>query len=356
MVVSRNTTSLSLRSLFRSGKCLTEFIMIVAIVGTVIGCGWMCQDWLFGSPSLDPLAQGNNSNASAVYAVAISPDQEYCVSVGLEGVLRTHKLDSHLCLDEVNTMYRESHCLAFAPDGKHLVLGSSTGHLEIWDFGANSTPPRHLDGHTEEIVCCAFHPSGDFFVTSAWDRKCTCWNTDTLERIWTVQCPTGPSGSIDFSEDGERVVLGDIKGFVRVRDAYSGDLESEFHVTIPDRFFPRNLPNNRIIGVKFLPESPYILVATFAGTMEVWDLESQSRLREFDTTECGIRSLDLSRDGQLAITGGRDGRISIWNVKNGTCHKSWPGHVASVLGIACSADNSRIVSVGWDGQTKIWDL
>src|SRR5262249_3145843 len=63
----------------------------------------------------------------------------------------------------------------------------------------------------------------------------------------------------------------------------------------------------------------------------------------------------LSQDGSLAVTGGDDGEVVIWNAETGQVHHrvmAHGGRVASVRFVG--SDDSRVLSAGVDGRARLW--
>lgn len=74
----------------------------------------------------------------------------------------------------------------------------------------------------------------------------------------------------------------------------------------------------------------------------------------------GIRSLTCGVvDGRVvAITGGRDGIVRVWNVSTGELRASLVGHNGGVQSVACIDSDAGPLAVtgGRDGTVRVWDL
>jgi WD40 repeat protein len=65
--------------------------------------------------------------------------------------------------------------------------------------------------------------------------------------------------------------------------------------------------------------------------------------------------MDLSNDGNYAVTGGYDSTVRLWNINDGSLMKEFKGHSGTVWDVAISADNKKIASGGNDAVVNIWD-
>ncbi|MCU0286744.1 MAG: WD40 repeat domain-containing protein [Acidobacteria bacterium] len=69
-----------------------------------------------------------------------------------------------------------------------------------------------------------------------------------------------------------------------------------------------------------------------------------------------IHSVALSADGRVALSGGQDEPIFVWDVKTGRCAGQLDGHIGRVKAVALSADGKIAISAGWDKTMRVWDV
>ncbi|MFD7325257.1 protein kinase [Streptomyces sp. NPDC059875] len=74
-----------------------------------------------------------------------------------------------------------------------------------------------------------------------------------------------------------------------------------------------------------------------------------------DATMFGARSR-LSTNGTVAVTGGRDGRIRLWDLRSGECRLTLEGHDKEVVALDVDATGRNAVSADEDGVLRFWDL
>ena len=79
-------------------------------------------------------------------------------------------------------------------------------------------------------------------------------------------------------------------------------------------------------------------------------------LNSFASQQGGVQCTALSPDGKLALSGGVDGTVKLWEAASGQELKSFVGHRGSVLSVAFSPDGKFALSGDSHGTIKLWEL
>ena len=77
---------------------------------------------------------------------------------------------------------------------------------------------------------------------------------------------------------------------------------------------------------------------------------------QLDYDNAYIHHYAFNRDGKLALTGGSDSSVRLWDVKTGRCLSIFSGHTSPVYCVAWSADQRRILSGSDDRTVRLWDV
>jgi hypothetical protein len=90
--------------------------------------------------------------------------------------------------------------------------------------------------------------------------------------------------------------------------------------------------------------------------VEVWDVESGTRLRHIAILDTGLTP-QFSPDGRTLFLGDYHGEVRLWEVTTGKERLRLKGHLGGSIGaLALSPEGRRLASGGGDSQVLVWDL
>jgi len=90
-------------------------------------------------------------------------------------------------------------CLTVSADRKCLVSGATDGVLKVWQLlddhvgggggaGGGAGPIVHLNGHEDEVWCCAISKDGELVVSGSRDRTIRLWRVVNGSLVCTFNC------------------------------------------------------------------------------------------------------------------------------------------------------------------------
>lgn len=199
-------------------------------------------------------------------------------------------------LDEVGSV-------GFSPDGQHIVSGSSSGIIKIWD-AESGFESLTIQGHTKWIFSVAFSEEGKFITSMSADATVKTWDAETGACISTCE---------DFHE---------------ADDTFTVSPDKRLHATA-------------------MPSTYYIHITDSVSNAEVLTLRGHSQ---------PVTSIAFSSDGRLIASGSDDKTVKIWDAVTGVQISTLRGHNKEVLSVCFSPDAHRIASGSLDETIKIWDV
>jgi WD40 repeat protein len=237
--------------------------------------------------------------------------------------------------------------LAFTPDGRSLLAGSSEGPVLCWDL-ARGGPPRTI-GDFPRVAFLAVSRDGTALTAGTGDRRD--WQKRTFVR-WDLAtgkeigrhsittagrwaCALSPEGNVFASPDpeGESIALLDpLTG--RERGRARGSDYPAF--------------------ISLSSDGTAVTCSSKDGTARVWDAGTGKPRARFKPLSTGFRWTALSPDGKLlALAGRADNAVHIWDVAAGRELHSFAGHRGGPLAVAFIGGGTEVATVSRGGGTDV---
>lgn len=212
-----------------------------------------------------------------------------------------------------------------------LVLIKSNRNLELWD-AKTGEPLRTFTGHKEEIVAFHLCRNNRIALSGDKDNMIYCWDVNTGERLRTLKLHT--SGTITgFGADGQ-FVLCRHHDFHEIWSIRTGECIGAFKDAVQELYRETCLSG----------DGNLLLTGGRDGVLVLWNVQDGRRLRVLKGHIGAVNTICLSMDGKLALSGSDDRTIRMWNVKTGECMHTFEGNKGAVTCVNISADNGLVIS------------
>ena len=178
------------------------------------------------------------------YAVAFSPDGRRIVSGSSDKSVRVWDSSTGEVQNVLEGHTDLVQSVAFSPDGRCIVSGSSDKSVWVW-VSSTGEVQNVLEGHMYSVRSVAFSPDGRYIVSGSKDNSVWVWDLSTGEVQNVLEGHTDSVLSVAFSPDGRRIVSGSEDKSVRVWDSSMGEVQNVFEVHsvgVSDIFFERLAP------------------------------------------------------------------------------------------------------------------
>lgn len=276
--------------------------------------------------------------------------------------------------------------LSFSQDGRLVVSGDLTGHVQLWNLETNAVTP--LVGHSGRLVEFAFLPGDRYLLSASLDHSVGFWDLQTGREITDrVLKHDDRVLSLCLSSDGQRAVTSCADGQVRVWNTSNsrilrtlsprgswGSVSQRARSILRGRFAPSALqpaiegrPNPRFTE---LAEQLQLDVAELTNLMQQTAAPSAEQQADLikrlaaglevsqDWLQApDISSVALSPDAQTVITvNPADGLVEFWNVADGQRQRTMAASdVGGLLWELVTVDAERFVTLGGT-EGRLWRL
>ena len=130
---------------------------------------------------------------------------------------------------------------------------------------------------------------------------------------------------------------------------------------------PDDLTMNRVYGVAYSPDGKTLASAHGDRTVRMWDVETRELKRTLGGSltatslerrghKSAARSVAFSPDGNILASGGRGGRMLLWDAGTGRLKQFVLRHAGAVWSLAFSPDGNTLAAATEGGYVYIYDV
>jgi WD40 repeat protein len=193
--------------------------------------------------------------------------------------------------------------VGFSPDGQWLVSGGVDGVARVWRV-KDGALLRQFQGHKAPIRSLAYDPLGRFVATGDGDSAVKIWDPRSGREMSPPLMRTGVQ-DLAFRPDGRRlavaasneIYLYDPATWKLIRTLRKHD--SEFSLR----------------RLAFSPRDGRVAAAMTEGTIVLWDEAQENPVAVLPGHNAEARSLAFTSDGRRLASGGFDGSLYLWDLE-----------------------------------------
>ena len=257
--------------------------------------------------------------------------------------------------------------LAFSPDGEQIASGSAApeSSVKVWSIRLGRAE-QTMTGHTNMVVRVVYTPAGDGLASASLDHTVRLWDPATGLLTGNLQGQDGPLVGAAYSQ-----IAGDLSLITA-----SGQVVRFWNPATGERVKALGGYTAWVGRVAFTPQGRLLAAKSYENFIELQDVTgvldgdvaADSPGLPLNGNTNLINTMIISPDGTRLVSGGWDGTARVWDISTGD--KLSPlnagtaagellhtlvGHQAMVWSAAFSPDGSRLAT-GSLGELRLWDV
>ncbi|MDQ3802657.1 MAG: hypothetical protein M3416_02220 [Acidobacteriota bacterium] len=305
---------------------------------------------------------------SPIAAIAFSPDKRTLAVGGEDGVVELWELPQTIwktnqplkatpvVIDPTKNIPIKS--LAFNSDGQTLAVGREDSNIVLLDM-AQRQRLVPLTGHGGEVLSVMFSGNDQLLASGSWDGSVILWDMRMLSDQNTRRdLRAAAFSNFSTTENSPDATDLDARGEL-IKAAKNG---SAGKVLLKQRLSGHA---DVVSSVAFLPDSKRFVSGGRDGVVKLWEVKEVQEpnglatLRGYQNT---IRSVAFPKRGAAWLaTGDKDGVVKLWDLTHNQSGGSPGGtkalpHGGDVSSVAFSDDGKMLGSGGSGGVVKLWDV
>ena len=311
----------------------------------------------------------NGVPSGGVTQMAYTSDGGQLIAVGTDSsIWRWDMSTGELMGDPIRKADQFVLDITLGPQDEIWVTSLNETGVFIWEASSGELPGPQIpfsedqdgDGRPELPNIVALSPDGNTLATAVWEEVWI-WDVRSGQLLGKSNIPLGfPPSALEFSFDGKTLASAGNEWQIYFWDAINGKSVG---------VWPTGHTRN-ITSLTFSADGRFIASGSEDGTVNLFDLETgEQRMRQPNysiTTNqeipppalghpAAVRSLVLSPDGELLVSGAEDGNMLIWDTNTMTPYTVFmPAYVGPIRALAYDPGSKFFAVGGGNNSITIW--
>jgi WD40 repeat protein len=304
---------------------------------------------------------------------SISPDGKTLALGMLDGSMLLWDMENHQLSDPLSGHEGTVSGVAFSPDGKTFVSMDVNGTILVWDLESRQhSEPYTADG--APVSGISLSPDGKTLAFRSYDGAIVLWDMEWHQPIGKPLIEPGmrateldigrSNGNVVFSPDGGTLAAGSYRGPVVLwdvsflQDRNRSRPESLNHASLNQALKGyAGTAYGTVFSVAFSPDGKTLASGGAEGTVLLWSIKNRPLIANLlPGSDSGVRSVAFSPDGSTLVSGREDGAVVFWNVKSRQSGEPLIAHDGVVFSVAFSPDGKTVASASEDDTVVLWDV
>lgn len=279
-----------------------------------------------------------------VTALAFSPDGSELIASGFRE-LTVWSPDDGALLRRITNVAPRTFEIVFCADGESLAVASGApgefGEVRIYQSKTGEML-RQIVSAADAVLDVKVSPNGRWMATGGADHYLSIFDFTTGERKHRLPAHSDAVTSVAISQDSEQVASVSLDRAAKVFDMQTGKLVATYREH-----------QSPVYGIAFAPDGKQIMTAGYDKAMHQWSIADAKKQRELALEGNVLRMQVLGDQIYFGGSGKKIGQAAVVDLKT---TRSLTPIADWVYALAIHAATNRMAVGGYDGKITIWNM
>jgi U4/U6 small nuclear ribonucleoprotein PRP4 len=247
----------------------------------------------------------------------------------------------------------------------NLATGGGDGSINLWSL-EQDTPIATLRGHSARVAKVEFHPMGRHLASASYDGTWRLWDVSTQQELLAQEGHSRECHTVALNEDGSLLASGGLDSVGRVWDLRTGRtvMYLDSHM-LPVYALDWGADGFRLLSgssdgfmkcwdVRQVRETASVGAHTDGVTDVRWFKGTDGPAAAALPAKDDKGEWVPKKSGTFVVTAGFDKAVKIFSADDWALCATLRGHVSNITGVDVTGDGRLIVSSGRDRTIKLW--
>lgn len=243
-------------------------------------------------------------------------------------------------------------------DNRTFVTSSDDGTVKMWDINDLRKPTWTIN-NDRSVRSAALNKMLDKVVTGDRVGAVRVWDVSSREKPVQEFLHRGVVNAVAFAHQKPLVASASSSKTAVLWNLEDMKAEKRSDLNLRGHEGP-------VYSVAFSPDDTVLATASWDHSIMLWDTATGKRIGMIkDAHDEGIWSIAFACCGKILATAGQDGIVKVWNIDalpaEGSAEKATPlkvftRHIGTVHAVHFTADGKSLLTGGRDGTIRLWKL
>ncbi|XP_008550497.1 WD repeat-containing protein 48 [Microplitis demolitor] len=258
--------------------------------------------------------------------------------------------------DEVEKRHRAGvNSLQYDPALHRLYSAGRDSIIRIWNCKNMNEPfiqsmEHHTDWVNDIVLCCG----GKNLISASSDTTVKVWNAHKGFCMSTLRTHKDYVKALAYAKDREQVASAGLDRQIFLWDVNTLTALTASNNTVTTSSLAGN--KDSIYSLAMNPPGTVIVSGSTEKVLRVWDPRTCNKLMKLRGHADNIKALVLNRDGTQCLSASSDGTIKLWSLAQQLCIQTFRVHTEGVWALLATDTFSHVISGGRDKRVIMTEL